>query len=115
MEPQTPTSLDDFLFDLRGYLVLEQAVAPDLLAELNQAFDRFPDLEPNAWWGNAQRRDYTRDTGYELHNCVEVGAPFERLIDHPAWISYVRRYCGEADSYVRRARSAAAGADPEPA
>lgn len=100
MEPRTPTALDDFLFDLRGYLVLEQAVAPDLLAELNQAFDRFPDLEPNAWWGNAQRRDYTRETGYELHNCVEAGAPFEHLIDHPAWISYVRQYCGEADSYV---------------
>lgn len=100
MEPRTPTPLDDFLFDLRGYLILERAVAPDLLAALNQAFDRFPDLAPNEWWGNAQRRDYTQDTGYELHNCVEAGAPFEQLIDHPAWISYVRRYCGEADSYV---------------
>ncbi len=59
MEPRTPTPLDDFFFDLRGYLILEQAVTLPLLAELNDAFDRFPPLAPNAWWGNTQRRDYT--------------------------------------------------------
>ena len=100
MEPRTPTSLDDFLFDLRGYLVLENAVGPRLLADLNHAFDTFPDLAPMEWWGNAQRRDYTKDTGYELHNCVEAGAPFEELIDHPSWIELVRHYCGDEDSYT---------------
>jgi hypothetical protein len=100
MEARTPSALDDFLFDLRGYLILERAISPDLLADLNHAFETFPDLAPNEWWGNAQRRDYTPDTGYELHNCVEAGPPFETLIDHPSWIAYVRRYCGEADSYV---------------
>jgi hypothetical protein len=25
---------------------------------------------------------------------VEIGGPFEELIDHPSWIAYVRRYCG---------------------
>jgi ectoine hydroxylase-related dioxygenase (phytanoyl-CoA dioxygenase family) len=100
MNPRLPSALDDFLFDLRGYLVLENAVEPDLLAELNAAFDRFPPLQQGEWWGNAQRRDYTGDTGFELHNCVEAGEPFERLIDHPGWIEYVRRYCGEQGSYV---------------
>jgi ectoine hydroxylase-related dioxygenase (phytanoyl-CoA dioxygenase family) len=89
--------MDDFLFDLRGYLVLEQAVEPGLLARLNQAFDKFPPLERMEWWGNAQRRDYTHTTGYELHNCIEAGEPFEELIDHPGWIQHVRRYVGEAD------------------
>jgi hypothetical protein len=100
MDPSIPSPLDDFLFDLRGYLVLPQAIAPDLLADLNHAFDHFPDLPPLGWWGNAQRRDYTPDTGYELHNCVEAGRPFEALIDHAAWLPYLRRYCGEDDSYV---------------
>ncbi|MGH3144922.1 MAG: phytanoyl-CoA dioxygenase family protein [Rubrobacter sp.] len=100
MEPRTPTPLDDFLFDLRGYLILENAVEPELLDDLNRAFDGFPDLEPEEWWGNAQRRDYTKETGYELHNCVEVGEPFERLIDHPAWIEYVRHFCGDEGSYT---------------
>ncbi|MDQ2801002.1 MAG: phytanoyl-CoA dioxygenase family protein [Armatimonadota bacterium] len=101
MEPKNPTPLDDFLFDLNGYLILENAVEPDLLADLNQAFDNFPPLEPMDWWGNAQRRDYTAATGFELHNAVEAGMPFEKLIDHPGWINYVRRYCGEEQSYVQ--------------
>lgn len=101
MEPKNPSALDDFLFDLRGYLVLENAIEPELLADLNRAFDNFPALETGEWWGNAQRRDYTKETGFELHNCVESGEPFERLIDHPGWINYVRHYCGEEDSYVQ--------------
>ncbi len=101
MEQRTPSAVDDFFFDLNGYLILENAVEDELLTALNTAFDRFPDIAPGEWWGNAQRRDYTRETGYELHNCVEAGEPFERLIDHPAWIQYLRRYCGEQDSYVQ--------------
>ena len=100
MEPRTPTPLDDFLFDLNGYLILQNAVEPDLVDDLNRAFDDFPPLERFEWWGNAQRHDYTGETGFELHNAVEAGEPFERLIDHPGWIEYVRRYCGEKDSYV---------------
>ncbi|MBV9850273.1 MAG: phytanoyl-CoA dioxygenase family protein [Armatimonadetes bacterium] len=96
-----PTPLEDFLFDLRGYLVLKDAVEPELLDALNRAFDDFPPLEQGEWWGNAQRRDYTGETGFELHNCVEAGEPFERLIDHPGWISHVRHYCGEENSYVQ--------------
>lgn len=101
MQPRNPTPLDDFLFDLRGYLVLENAVEPELLAELNDAIDNFPDMQMGEWLGNAQRRDYTASTGFELHNCVEAGAPFEKLIDHPSWINYLRHYCGEEDSYVQ--------------
>ena len=101
MQPRNPTPLDDFFFDLHGYLVLENAVEPELLAELNEAIDNFPEMQRGEWLGNAQRRDYTASTGFELHNCVEAGAPFEKLIDHPSWINYLRHYCGEEDSYVQ--------------
>ena len=97
---QQSTALDDFLFDLRGFLILGNAVEPALLANLNTAFDNFPSLPVGAWWGNAQRRDYTDATGFELHNCIEAGKPFEQLIDHPSWIEYVRHYAGEEQSYV---------------
>ena len=100
MEPKPPTPLDDFLFDLNGYLILRNVVDPALVDDLNRAFDDFPPLQPMEWWGNAQRRDYTAETGFELHNCVETGAPFEALIDHPGWLGHVRRYCGEQDSYI---------------
>src|SRR3954449_8143252 len=98
----TPTELDDYLFDLRGYLVLQQALAPDLVDELNTALDDFPALEPQAWAGNVHRvDDNPGNAGVELQNIVEGGPAFERLIDHPSWLAHVRRYCGEKDSYVK--------------
>ena len=100
MEPRYPSAEDDFFFDLNGFLVLKNAAPKDLVARLNKAFDNFPTLEFGQWWGNAQRRDYTAETGLELHNVVECGEPFEELIDHPGWINYARRYCGEQGSYV---------------
>lgn len=99
LEPRIPSELDDFLFDLRGYLILKNAVDQKLLTELNRAFDEFPDLEDGQWLGNAQRRG--RDKGeYILHNCVEAGKPFEALIDHPSWIEYVKRYAGGIDDFM---------------
>ncbi len=100
-DPRKPTALDDFFFDLNGYLILKNAVNQDLLARLNAAFDAFPDIEFGQWHGNAQRRDYTQHTGYELHNVVEAGEPFEELIDHPSWIDYLRHYCGDENSYTQ--------------
>ena len=96
-----PNVTDDFFFDLNGFLILEGAVEPDLLDELNREFDAFPtDMAMSEWHRGAQRHDYTPETGLELHNAVELGAPFERLIDHPSWIELLRHYCGEEKSYV---------------
>lgn len=92
--------LQDFLFDLRGYIVLEQALSPEHIAELNAVLDAFPPLNRLDWHGNVQRLDNNKDAGLELQNIVEAGEPFERLIDHPAWIARVQRYCGEDGSYV---------------
>ena len=36
MKPRYPSALDDFLFDVRGYLVLEQAADAQLVVDLNQ-------------------------------------------------------------------------------
>ena len=40
-----PTALDDYEFDLRGYLVLRNVLSPETLRRLNDSFDRFPALE----------------------------------------------------------------------
>lgn len=95
------TELDDYLFDLRGYLILENALDTDLLNELNTAFDHFPELEREQWWGNVQRLDNNGASGTELQNIVEGGPAFEKLIDNPSWINLVRRYCGDQDSYTQ--------------
>ncbi len=95
------SSLDDFLFDLNGFLILKNALEPELVDALNAEFDQFPrDLEVGHWFKGAQRRDYNKNTGLELHNCVEIGEPFQRLIDHPSWLPLVRHFCGEEKSYV---------------
>ncbi len=91
--------VQDYLFDLRGYLILKRAVEPDLIAALNRALDAFPPLQSGQWHGNVQRADSQGDQGVELQNIVEGGVPFEQLIDHPAWIDRMHRYCGEDDSY----------------
>lgn len=93
-------ALRDYLFDLRGYLILENAVDAHHIDELNAVLDAFPALEWGQWHGNVQRFDNNGAAGIELQNIVEAGEPFERLIDHPSWIGLLRRYCGEAESYV---------------
>jgi ectoine hydroxylase-related dioxygenase (phytanoyl-CoA dioxygenase family) len=99
---RTPSALEDYLFDLNGYIVLEQAVESELVTDLNDVMDNVPPLQPGDWWGNVHRSPGAKDPGkqLELQNVVEGGEPFERLIDHPSWINYMRRYAGEADSYV---------------
>lgn len=93
-------NLEDFLFDLRGYLILKQAVDAPHVRELNAALDAFPPLAWGQWHGNVQRFDNNGDAGVELQNIVEAGEPFERLIDHPSWIDRLRHYCGEEGTYV---------------
>lgn len=95
-------AINDYLLDLQGYFVIEGAVEPELVADLNGALDQVPDIPPGGWWGNVQRaRTQDPDRGFELHNVVEGGEPFERLIDHPSWIEAMRRYVGEDETYVR--------------
>ena len=97
----SPIDLIDYLFDLNGFAILKNAIDPGLIAELNEAFDQFPqDLEVGQWWGNVQRLDNNGHAGMELQNIVEAGPAFEKLIDHPAWVERLTRYCGEKGTYV---------------
>jgi hypothetical protein len=96
-----PTALEDYEFDLRGFLVLRGALSPNEVGLLNEAYDRFPALSTGEWMGNSQRRDYTKDTGFELHNLLDCGdSAFDFLIDHPSWIGHARHYAGEEGTYV---------------
>ncbi|MBE0697185.1 MAG: phytanoyl-CoA dioxygenase family protein [Anaerolineaceae bacterium] len=92
--------LQDYLFDLRGYLILKNAVNLDLVSRLNKCLDTYIDLKYLDWRGNVQRFDNNGVAGIELQNIVEGGEPFEEMIDHPSWIDRVHRYCGEDGSYV---------------
>ena len=97
---ETQFDVQDYLFDLRGYVIIRQAVEPDLIDRLNQAIDPYLDLQYLEWRGNVQRFDNNGNAGIELQNIVEGGQPFEELIDHPGCHDRLVRYGGEKDSYV---------------
>ena len=90
-----PTELEEYLFDLRGYLTLVDAVDADHLAELNAGLDAHLDLAPDEWRGHVHRRPAGQ--ACHLHNLFEIGPAFERLIDHPAWLGHLNRFVGGDD------------------
>ena len=99
---ETDPELVDYMFDLHGYLILEQAISPADLAEMNQWVDDHWDSvthpEPGAetvassWLGNVETHSYGPDDGVNFQHIVEGGPVFERLIDHPRWLPLVTKY-----------------------
>lgn len=104
-ETDRPPPVDIFNFDLNGYLVLEGALTPQEVADLNATLDEIPPLEPQEWHGRVHRNDYVADKttppwGVNLQNIVEAGPAFESLIDHPSWIDHCRKFVGQQDLYI---------------
>lgn len=94
MDAQKPTDLEIYLFDLRGYLVLENALTSQEVAELNAGIDALPPLQPGEWYGYIQAHQYGKTDGLNFQQIYEAGEPFERLIDHPAWIEKIKYFVG---------------------
>lgn len=88
------TEEDDFLFDLRGYLLLPSALPERLVSELSSGIDAIPPLKPKQWHGHVHRNDYSESWGYNLQNIVEGGPPFEEAMDCPGFLPWVKRYAG---------------------
>ncbi len=94
--------LGDYLFDLNGYIVLKNAIAPDDLKEMNQWADDHWDYvdsqrrsltqESGAWIGNVETHTYSGADGCNFQNIVEAGPVFRSLITYPTWIKRCRRW-----------------------
>jgi hypothetical protein len=89
-----PTEVENYLFDLRGFLILRGALDRGLVGRLNGAMDALPPLQPGQWHGHVECQEHHPKRGINYQNVLEAGAPFEELIDHPAWIEHVRHYIG---------------------
>jgi hypothetical protein len=83
---------NDYLFDLLGYRVLEQAISPDQLQRINGWIDAQPPRQPGEWVGNIQVHSYQGDDGTNYQNIVEGGEVFEEMMDNPPWYDAARRY-----------------------
>ena len=102
------TDVRDYLFDLHGYLRIEQAVAPDDIDEMNRWADAHREyvdrpwedgVETNRrgrWIGNVHTHTYNVENGVNFQNIIAAGPVFEKLIDHPSWIDLAKRYIGSA-------------------
>ncbi|XOV90083.1 MAG: phytanoyl-CoA dioxygenase family protein [Pseudomonadota bacterium] len=91
----TPVSeLDTYLFDLQGYLLLRHALTPTEVAELNAALDPMTSLKAGERYGQVYAHTYGTNDGLNLTQIYEAGEPFEKLIDHPAWIEHMKLFIG---------------------
>lgn len=88
------TDLDDYLFDLRGYLVLPGALTEEEVAALNGGLNEIPSMKPPEWYGYVHAHQYGVSDGLNFQQIYEAGTPFEQLIDHPSWIDKVKHFVG---------------------
>ena len=88
------TPMEDYLFDLQGYLVIKGALSPEQVRRANESTDALMQSEPDedGWIGNVQRHGFTASDGVNLQNIVEAGDIFEELIDNPNWIDHAHNY-----------------------
>src|SRR5664279_2446654 len=64
--------LQDYLFDLRGFIIIKNAISPEWAERLSQTIDKYLDLKYLEWRGNIQRFDNNGNSGIELQNIVAV-------------------------------------------
>lgn len=99
MKPQKPTDMETYLFDLRGYIVLKNALSQEEVAALNASIDSMLPIEHGDWHGNVHAHNFGANDGLNLQQIYEAGDPWARLIDHPSWIEKVKHFVGGEGSY----------------
>lgn len=80
------TEEERYLFDLQGYLILHDAVAPEALAEMNAWIDA--QAEHDTRWQGQTRNAH-------LDNPLTWAQPFLDLVDNPRVLPYLKEVCGE--------------------
>ena len=85
-----------YFFDLNGFIILKSALNKDEVKKLNKCIDNIPMQESGTQYGNVHFHDYKDDgqSGLNLQQIYEAGEPFEKLIDHPAWIEHMKLFVG---------------------
>jgi len=92
--PNAPTDLDIYLFDLKGFLVLRNALSQDEVAALNAGINDILPLKHEEWLGYIQGHTFGDSEGVNLQQIYEGGKPFESLIDHSSWIDKIKYFVG---------------------
>lgn len=97
------TDRDRFFFDLNGFLVLRGAIDAEHLRQIHERLDEFlamdPPLRHGEYIGAVHAHTYGGAEGLNLQQIYEAGAPFERLIDHPAWYEKALTFVGGQNTF----------------
>jgi hypothetical protein len=94
-----PSELDEYLFDLNGFILLRGVLSPEEVAEGNALVDAIPPLQRGEWQGWMQREDHPEHRGVSYQQVFELGGVFERMIDHPRYINYLFRFIGGHETH----------------
>ncbi len=90
-----PTAIEKYLFDLRGYLLIESLLSADEIAAESALIGAIPsDLPRGGWHGWVQRQDDPEHRGISYQQVYELGGVFERMIDHSRVLNLLDRFIG---------------------
>lgn len=93
--PRIPTEADCYLFDLRGYIVIEDAISQEEVDACNRTIDELLPMNEGEWDGHIHCHVASTDKKFfRLQQIYEAGEAFESLIDHPSWIEYLKLFVG---------------------
>jgi Phytanoyl-CoA dioxygenase (PhyH) len=93
------SEMDIYLFDLRGYLLIEGALSKEEVAACNAGIDAILPLKRGEWAGYVHGHAFSDNDGINLQQIYEGGPAFETLIDHPSWIDKIKHFVGGAGTF----------------
>lgn len=85
--------MEDYLFDLNGFLILNGALSPREIADCNASYDDWT----NGTASNVQVHNSDRQEGQQFHQLYEGGPVWEAMINHPSWFTKVVHFIGTDD------------------
>ena len=89
-----PSELEIYLFDLKGFIVIKNALSKKEVKDCNQIIDKIKNTPSNQWNGNVHSKGIIDQHGVEFQQIYEAGKPFEKLIDHSSWINHMKHFVG---------------------
>jgi|TARA_B110000444_G_scaffold202563_1_gene194858 hypothetical protein len=94
MKKKQISKIDKYLFDLNGFIVIQNALNKSEVKACNKIIDKLKKLKNLQWEGFVHGHNYGGKEGLNLQQIYEAGKPFENLIDHPSWINHMLEFVG---------------------
>ena len=93
------TAMEEYMFDLNGYLILKGALTREQLAACNESYDvmEAAKIDGFGWYGNVSVHNSGRQEGLVFQQLYEAGPVFETFIDHPSWFRKAVHFIGSDD------------------